>query len=214
MTILARRIFLLVILIFGIGSSALSAQVQAINGSIQGDVTDAHGALVPGADVEADELDTAIIHRTVTDGSGHFEFLSLQPGRYVVKISKTGFATTIQENLNLTVGRTISLKLTLQVAGASESIVVNSAPMVDIVTSASTSTLAEQTIATTPVLGRKFEDLLTLTPGVSISQGPDGDEININGQRGIFNNISLDGGDYNNGFFGEQSGGQRARVAF
>ena len=33
-------------------------------------------------------------------------------------------------------------------------------------------------------------------------QGPDGDEINFNGQRGIFNNISLDGGDYNNGFFG------------
>jgi outer membrane receptor protein involved in Fe transport len=43
-------------------------------------------------------------------------------------------------------------------------------------------------------------------------QGPDGDEININGQRGIFNNISLDGGDYNNGFFGEQMGGQRAAI--
>ncbi len=51
-----------------------------------------------------------------------------------------------------------------------------------------------------------------MTPGVSISQGPDGDEININGQRGIFNNISLDGGDYNNGFFGEQMGGQRAAI--
>ena len=109
-------------------------------------------------------------------------------------------------------GRTISLKLTLQVAGASESIVVNSAPMVDIVTSSSNTTLGEQTIAQTPVLGRKFEDFLTLTPGVSIVQGPDGDEITINGQRGIFNNISLDGGDYNNGFFGEQSGGQRAAV--
>src|SRR6266702_1854307 len=212
MTILARRISLLVILICGIGSTALCAQVQAINGSIQGEVADAHGALVPGADVEADELDTGIVHRAVTDASGHFEFLSLQPGRYVVKISKTGFATTIQENLNLTVGRTVSLKLTLQVKGASESIVVNSAPMVDIVTSSSNTTLGEQTVANTPVLGRKFEDLLTLTPGVSIVQGPDGDEITINGQRGIFNNISLDGGDYNNGFFGEQSGGQRAAV--
>ena len=57
-----------------------------------------------------------------------------------------------------------------------------------------------------------MKTLLTLTPGVSISQGPDGDEININGQRGIFNNISLDGGDYNNGFFGEQAGGQRAAI--
>ncbi len=32
------------------------------------------------------------------------------------------------------------------------------------------------------------------------------------GQRGIFNNVSLDGGDYNNGFFGEQLGGQRAAI--
>src|SRR6266702_4507609 len=212
MTILARRISLLVILICGIGSTALCAQVQAINGSIQGEVADAHGALVPGADVEADELDTGIVHRAVTDASGHFEFLSLQPGRYVVKISKTGFATTIQENLNLTVGRTVSLKLTLQVKGASESIVVNSAPIVEVTKTESSSTLDEISVANTPVLGRKFEDLLTLTPGVSIVQGPDGDEITINGQRGIFNNISLDGGDYNNGFFGEQSGGQRAAV--
>src|SRR5207248_1944577 len=43
-------------------------------------------------------------------------------------------------------------------------------------------------------------------------QGPDGDEINFAGQRGVFNNISVDGGDYNNGFFGEQVGGQRAAV--
>ena len=43
-------------------------------------------------------------------------------------------------------------------------------------------------------------------------QGPDGDEITFAGQRGVFNNISLDGGDYNNGFFGEQVGGQRAAI--
>ena len=47
--------------------------------------------------------------------------------------------------------------------------------------------LDETTIATTPILGRKFEDLLILTPGVSIVQGADGDESTFNGQRGIFN---------------------------
>ena len=47
---------------------------------------------------------------------------------------------------------------------------------------------------------------------MSVVQGPDGDEITFAGQRGVFNNISLDGGDYNNGFFGEQMGGQRAAI--
>ena len=206
------KVSVLLILISGIACSALCAQVQATNGSIQGEVADAGGAVVPGAAVEADQTETHTLHSTATDGSGHFDFPSLPPGQYIVRVSKGGFATTIQENLNLTVGRTASLKLTLQIAGTTESVIVTSAPLVDVVTASSTTTLNEQTIATTPVLGRKFEDLLTLTPGVSISQGPDGDEININGQRGIFNNVSLDGGDYNNGFFGEQSGGQRAAV--
>ena len=191
---------------------ALSAQVQATNGSIQGSVTDAGGGLIPGAAVEADETDTGTVHNAVTDGSGHFDFPSLPPGGYVVKISKPGFATILQKNLSLTVGSTISLKPALKVATNNETVVVNSAPLIDLLNVSSTTTLNEATIATTPVLGRKFEDLLTLTPGVSIVQGPDGDEININGQRGIFNNVSLDGGDYNNGFFGEQSGGQRAAV--
>src|SRR5204863_7503212 len=58
----------------------------------------------------------------------------------------------------------------------------------------------------------KLEDLLPLTPAVRIVQVPDGDEINFAGQRGIFNNLICGGGGYNNGFFGEQLGGQRAAI--
>ena len=47
--------------------------------------------------------------------------------------------------------------------------------MIETTATESSATLDEATIATTPVLGRKFEDLLTLTPGVSITQGPDDD---------------------------------------
>ena len=213
MTISIKRTFcFFILLMVGAGCFVVNAQVQSTNGSIQGDVVDPGGAVIAGAAVEADAVDTAVVNKTDTNSSGHFAFPSLKPGNYVVKVSKPGFATTIQQNLTLTVGLTTTLKLQLKVQGTSESVTVQSAPQVDVVTDSSTATLNEVTIETTPVLGRKFEDLLTLTPGVSIVQGPDGDEININGQRGIFNNISLDGGDYNNGFFGEQSGGQRAAV--
>ena len=113
----------------------------------------------------------------------------------------------------MTVGETVRLTPIMRVSGIAETVTVTTeSRAVDTTRTAAASTLDETTIASTPILGRKFEDLLTLTPGVSVVQGPDGDEITFAGQRGVFNNISLDGGDYTNGFFGEQVGGQRAAI--
>jgi hypothetical protein len=189
-----------------------AAQVEITTGSIQGDVSDATGAVMPGASVEVKNIDTNAVRSSTTGDFGHFEFLSLQPGNYELTVRKEGFATVVEKEISLTVGRAISLRIAMRAASTPLTVTVTAEPAVETTTASSTSTLGELTVATTPVLGRKFEDLLTLTPGVAISQGPDGDVININGQRGIFNNISLDGGDYNNGFFGEQVGGQRAAV--
>jgi Carboxypeptidase regulatory-like domain/TonB-dependent Receptor Plug Domain/TonB dependent receptor len=203
--------FSVLTLALGLASSGWG-QSQITAGTVQGDVLDEKGGSVAGATVEAKNLATNYVQSDTTNTDGHFAFLSLAPGRYTLTISKTGFATIVQENVNLTVGQTITLPVTMKVSSVSQQIIVTDVPIVEVTKTESSSTLDELAVATTPVLGRKFEDLLTLTPGVSISQGPDGDEININGQRGIFNNISLDGGDYNNGFFGEQMGGQRAAI--
>jgi Carboxypeptidase regulatory-like domain/TonB-dependent Receptor Plug Domain len=195
-----------------VGASPTYGQAQITTGTVQGDVRDEGGGSVSGAQVEARNLDTNLIRTETSDSDGHFAFLSLAPGRYELKITQQGFATIIQQNVNLTVGSVLSIPVTMKISSVSQQIVVSDVPVVEVTKTENSATLDESAVANTPVLGRKFEDLLTLTPGVSISQGPDGDEININGQRGIFNNISLDGGDYNNGFFGEQAGGQRAAV--
>jgi len=188
------------------------AQSQSTTGAIQGTVADEAGAVIAGATVEVKNLDTNLAKTLATDSGGRFVFLQLQPGRYTLTASKPGYATVEQQNLSLTVGQTVSLNLGLKVSAVQERVTITAAPTIDTVKTESSTTLNETAISRTPVLGRKFEDLLTLTPGVSITQGPDGDEINFNGQRGIFNNISLDGGDYNNGFFAEQAGGQRAAI--
>lgn len=193
-------------------ASTAWGQAQITSGTVQGDVLDEKGGSVAGATVEAKNLDTNFTQTETANADGHFAFLSLAPGRYTLTISKSGFATVLQQNVNLTVGQAINIPVTMKVSTVAQQIIVTDVPVVEVTKTESASTLDELSVATTPVLGRKFEDLLTLTPGVSITQGPDGDEININGQRGIFNNISLDGGDYNNGFFGEQMGGQRAAV--
>jgi hypothetical protein len=193
-------------------SAAAWSQSQFTTGSIQGDVLDPNGGSVAGASVEARNLDTNLVRSESTNADGHYQFLNLSPGRYTLTITKSGFTTIVQENVHLTVGQALSIPVTVKISTVAQQIVVTDVPVIELTKTESSSTLEESAIAQTPVLGRKFEDLLTLTPGVSITQGPDGDEININGQRGIFNNISLDGGDYNNGFFGEQMGGQRAAV--
>src|SRR5262245_14212588 len=204
-----KRTLLLALLVMTCTAPGWS-QSQATTGVIQGTITDPSGAAVAGANLEAKNLDTNFTRSQDSDSSGRFAFLQMPPGRYTVTASKSGFGT-VRGNVDLTVGQALSLPIALSVSGVAEEITVEAAPT-EVTAVASSSTLNELTVDTTPVLGRKFEDLLSLTPGVGIVQGADGDEINFAGQRGVFNNISLDGGDYNNGFFGEQVGGQRAAV--
>src|SRR5215467_7793715 len=193
-------------------TSVARAQSQITTGVIQGIAQDQSGAVIVDAAVVAKNLDTQTETSQKTDGDGRFVFLSLTPGKYSVTASKAGFAKIIQKDLDLTVGQAITLRLTLKISTISETVEVTGTPVIATTDTESSTTLNELAVSDTPVLGRKFEDLLTLTPGVSVVQGPDGDEISFAGQRGIFNNISLDGGDYNNGFFGEQLGGQRAAI--
>jgi hypothetical protein len=207
--IMRYGLFVLVVLAF---AGVASSQTQITTGTLQGTVTDQTGALIAGADVVASNPATQAATTQQTDADGRFVFLALPPGRYSVTVSKTGFTRIIQKDFDLTVGQALSLRLTLKVSAVNETVEVTSTPVIETTQSESSTTLNELTVSETPILGRKFEDLLTLTPGVSIVQGPDGDEISFAGQRGIFNNISLDGGDYNNGFFGEQVGGQRAAI--
>ena len=74
--------------------------------------------------------------------------------------------------------------------------------------------LPDEVISALPNNGRNYLNLTTLTPNVATTQGPDGDVLSVGGQRGIHNNVSVDGADFNNPFFGEQRGGQRPPFTF
>src|SRR5688500_851321 len=190
----------------------LDAQTQITTGVIQGTVQDAAGGVLAGVSVTIVNVATNLTQERTTDENGRFVFLQLPTGRYTATFRLSGFGTQVQEGLDLTVGQAINLTPRLSVGNVAETVTVTGTPVVQATLPSVTTTLNQTTIEQTPILGRKFEDLLTLTPGVSVVQGPDGDEITFAGQRGVFNNISLDGGDFNNGFFGEQAGGQRAPI--
>src|SRR3954469_12178979 len=190
-----------------------AAQTQITTAVIEGIITDQSGAALPGVSVDVRNADTNLARTLVSDHEGRFVALQLPPGRYTVTLKLSGFSTMVQENVQASVGQAVRLTPVMQVSRLNETVTVNAeAATVDTARTSSATTLNETAIRSTPILGRKFEDLLTLTPGVSIVQGPDGDEITFAGQRGVFNNVSLDGGDYNNGFFGEPLGGQRPAI--
>lgn len=187
------------------------AQSQATTGLIQGTVYDQSGAVVPGATVTITNVGTGFGRVLVSNSDGGFTAPLLPLGTYKISFKAQGFAEKVLENLRVTIGQTLTVRADLQPASASATVNVSSesAAPVDIAQTELSTQINEKSVENLPINRRDFSRFVQLTPGVSIVQGPDGDEITINGQKGIQNNFSIDGADSNNPFFGEQRGGQR-----
>jgi len=194
---------------------ALFAQSQATTGVIEGTVTDESGGALPGVSVTIHNTATNFETTVITDASGRFRAVLLPLGPYEVTASLQGFGRQVQKGFDLAVGQTLTVTVRLKQAAVSEEIVVTAAaPLIETARTEGATRIDQKAITGLPNNGRNFLDLTKLTPGVAIVQGPDGDELSINGQKGITNNISVDGADFNNPFFGEQRGGQRPAFTF
>ena len=115
-------------------------QAQITTATVQGDVLDEKGGSVPDATILATNLDTNYVRTETANADGHFVFLSLAPGRYTLTISKQGFATVLQENVNLTVGQVVSIPVTMKVSAVSQQIVVSDVPIIEITKTESSTT--------------------------------------------------------------------------
>ncbi|MYC90128.1 MAG: TonB-dependent receptor plug domain-containing protein [Gemmatimonadetes bacterium] len=193
-----------------------SAQSQASTGVIRGQVLDATGTPVAGAVVEIVHLETALATTVRTTSAGTFVRPLLPLGRYdVAARAEDQLGSAVSPGLVLRVGEELSVTLRFGVVEL-EGITVEGhrEQLVHPEDVTSSTRLPGEVVDALPNNGRNYLDLALLTPGVAISQGPDGDELNISGQRGIFNNFIVDGADFNNPFFGEQRGGQRPAFTF
>jgi Carboxypeptidase regulatory-like domain/TonB dependent receptor/TonB-dependent Receptor Plug Domain len=189
--------------------TAFFAQSQATTGLIQGTAVDANGAAVAGASVSVKNTDTGFERSVSSNSDGFFTAPLLPLGKYKITVSAKGFANSIIES-NLTIGQTLNLNVAMKVGGSTENVTVTSeGEGVETARTELSTQINSKSVEGLPISRRDFSKFAQLTPGVSVVQGPDGDEITINGQKGIQNNISIDGADANNPFFGEQRGGQR-----
>ncbi len=196
--------------------SRISAQAQATTGVIRGLVTDESKAPVVGAQVTMRNLETNITRTVRTSERGIYAAPLLTLGRYEVSVRAIGFAAAVRRDLTLRVGQTLDVPVTVsrQAVELAQVKVSDRAATINTTRSDATTTLSEEVVKGLPNNGRNFLALTLLTPNVATSQGPDGDVISVAGQRGTYNNVSVDGADFNNPFFGEQRGGQRPAFTF
>ena len=107
-----------------VGSAA--AQTQITTGVIEGVVVDASDAVLPGVDVEVRNVETNLTRTLVSDREGRFVALQLPSGRYTVTFKLSGFATLVQENVQVTVGQSARLNAVMRVSGVAETVTVTS----------------------------------------------------------------------------------------
>ena len=159
------------------------AQVSA---SVVGTVTDQTGALIPGAEVTATNVNTGISTLRVSNETGSYSFPSLQAGSYTVSASLPGFQTQTFE-ITLSQGQQIRINFDLQVAavGQAVEVVADADALLATTTASIGDALPEFEVTSLPLAERDVFDLIETTAGaVGFSFG---------GQRSSAVNVTRDG---------------------
>src|SRR5438093_230713 len=148
--------------------AALNSAFAQVNAVLSGTVADASGALIPGVEVTAKNVNTGIIDTRLSNESGNFVFHSLQPGTYTLSAALSGFQTASYNNVVLGQGQQVRLNFTLQVAAAAQNVeVVVAADTLLATTSASVgNVLPDSAVTQLPVSSRNVLNLVATTPGV------------------------------------------------
>lgn len=121
---------LLTALSFGITN--LRAQSQALNGQIEGVVSDSNSAAISGATVIARNIGTGTERTATTDSSGVYRFPLLPLGTYRVTVEAANFKRLVREGITLVAGQTATVDLGLEVGGLENTVTITSdAPIAD-----------------------------------------------------------------------------------
>ncbi len=136
---------------------------QVGSSSITGVVSDASGAVVPGASVQAKNEDTGLMYNGATTDTGNYSFASLTPGRYTITVSKPGFENFVSVHNVLTVGQPLVVQATLKVGAANQEVQVESSyQRIDTTDATVSDVITAQQAVNLPLNGRNPLALLTL----------------------------------------------------
>ena len=193
-------------------ATAVVATAQSRNASIVGTVTDASGAVVPGATVTVTNINTGQVSTATTGTVGEYTVVDLLYGNYKVKAELKGFKAAEQTGLTLEIGLQYKVDLALAPGTVTETVKVTATAALLSTQSATVGDLiASKQVLDLPLNGRGWLQLATLGTGAVAprsSTGPGvaaGSAIAVNGNGADFNNFTLDGVTNNSPLMGSQS---------
>jgi len=170
---------------------------QTTVSTIEGTVKDPQGSVVAGAQVVVKSATLGIERTATSDAEGFYRITALPAGNYDLTISHTGFATRTFNDVELTVNRTLTLDIPLEVGAVQGQVdVVGSAQLLNPTSSATGATVTPQQIREMPTNGRNYLDLMQLVPGVVVNRQANAGSDNstpVLGERAGNNNFLIDG---------------------
>jgi Carboxypeptidase regulatory-like domain/TonB-dependent Receptor Plug Domain len=167
--------------------------------SMAGTVVDSGGGVIPGATVVVKNTSTGTTTSAISNASGAFNIPALEPGKYTVTVSLSGFRSAVLNDVTLAIGTPQTIKATLEVGNVAETVEVKGGvELVNTQTATVSSTLNVDQINKMPMATRNALNAVTFLPGVNTA-GVNRDS-NFNGLPDSFVAISLDGVNNNENF--------------
>src|ERR1700723_300398 len=180
---------------------------------LTGTVLDESGGAVKGATIVLLQPETNRTYQTTSNDSGYYAIPNIQPAKYELTVSFRGFATSIRKGLELTVGQSATIDVTLKVATAAEQVIVSTeAPFIEPSKTEISQVIGTQQIDSLPISGRLFTDFALLTPGVATGRTSlqstitefEVTRVSFAGMRDLSNEVTVDGADNINTATGSQ----------
>ena len=180
---------------------AALGQTDVTTARISGVVRHADGTALPGVLIEAKNQDTGFLGTATSRGDGSFQIVNLPTGAYTVKATLSGFRPAVRENLRVEIGSAPTIEFKMQLESVTAAVTVTSeVPAVETTNTAASTRIETEQLKNLPVTGRDFKNLVLLTPETRFDS--ERGNISVSGERGINTNVTVDGVDYNNPFFG------------
>jgi hypothetical protein len=181
-----------------------AAAAQTVVGRISGTVTDATGAVVPGAGVTVTNAATNLVRTATADADGFYTVTNLPVGTYVVTAESQGFKRAEQRGVSLTADSRLTVDMALEPGQVTETVQVSTAlgETVNTTSGEVARVIDSQQVQNLALNGRNYIQLLSLIPGVAqttddqleLSTSLATNQQSINGNRGQMTNMTVDGG--------------------